>query len=134
MVYLPESRIGQPQTRHGAAFKKLATVYAQTTADGDASSLPSRDLRQRTLSARAWYRWGRQLYRSVESNEVAWNSLGATAKNAWRWYSKGWSVKEADRLTRDYGHGVLRTVRDGESFAGQAASGSVVDRLRPEFL
>ena len=31
-------------------LKKLATVYAQTTADGDASSLPSRDLRQRTLS------------------------------------------------------------------------------------
>jgi len=114
-------------------LKKLATVYAQTTADGDASSLPSSDLRQRTLAMRSWYRWGRQLYRSVESNE-AWNSLGPIAKNAWRWYSKGWSGEEADRLTKKYGHGMLRTGRVRGTFLGQEAKGSVVDRMRPEFL
>ena len=115
-------------------LKKLATVYAQTAVDGDASSLPSSDLRQRTLAMRSWYRWGRQLYRSVESNEVAWNSLGPTAQNAWRWYYHGWSAQESDRLTQEYGHGMLRTGREDGSFLGQEARGSVVDRMRPEFL
>ena len=79
---------------------KLATVYAKEKAGSDASSLPSRD--QRIRSARAWYRWGRQLYRS----EVAWKSLGPTAQNAYRWYAKGWSAEECDRLTQEYDHGM----------------------------
>ena len=112
----------------------LATAYARETAAGDASSLPSSDLRQRALSMRSWFRWGRQLYKSVKSNEVAWESLGPTAKNAWRWYHKGWSARECDRLTREYGHGMLRTGRQRGSFLGQQATGSVVDRMRLDFL
>ena len=64
----------------------LATAYAKVTEKGDASSLPQRDLRQRVLSTRSWYRWGRQLYNSVGSGTVAWESLGPSARNAWRWY------------------------------------------------
>jgi len=115
-------------------LKKLATVYAQTTADGDASSLPSRDLRQRSLEARAWYRWGRQLFNSVESDEVAWDSLEPTAQEAYRWFVEGWSAKECDRLTQEYGHGMLRSGCANGSFVGQQARGSVVDRLRMQFL
>ena len=110
----------------------LAKTYAKEIADGDASSLPSRDLRQRTLSARAWYRWGRQLCRSVEANEVAWKSLGPTAQNAYRWYYHGWSAQECDRLTKDYGHGMLLTGPHRGSFLGQQAHGSTADRVRSE--
>ena len=113
---------------------KLATVYIKEKAGSDASSLPSRDLRQRIHSARMWYRWGRQLYRSVESNEVAWKSLGPTAQNAYRWYVKGWSAEECDRLAEEYGHGMVGAMRGRESLAGRAASGSVVDRPLPELL
>ena len=112
----------------------LATAYAQATADGDASSLPSSDLRRRVLSMRSWYRWGRQLYHNVESNEVAWESLGPNAKEALEWYKKGWSGAEVDKLTRQYGHGMLRTGQDQGSFIGQQATGSVVDRMRPKLL
>ena len=113
---------------------KLATAYAKEKADGDASSLPSRDLRQRTLEARAWYRWGRQLFNSVESDEVAWDSLEPTAQEAYRWFVEGWSAKECDRLTQEYGHGMLRSGCANGSFVGQQARGSVVDRLRMQFL
>ena len=85
----------------------LANAYAKEIAAGDASSLPSPHLRRRVLAARAWFRWGRQLYDSVESNKVAWDSLGPTAQDAWRWYHHGWSGEEADRLTKEYGHGML---------------------------
>ena len=112
----------------------LASAYAQATADGDASCLQSKRLRKRVLSMRSWYRWGRQLFFSVESNKVAWESLGPTAKNAWRWYCYGWSAKECDRLTEEYGCGMLRTGPDRESFLGPQATGSVADRMRPEFL
>ena len=95
----------------------LATADARETADGDASSLPSRDLRKRALSMRSWYRWGRQLYNSVRSNAVAWESLGSNAKNAWKWYARGWSATECDRLTQEYDHGVLRTGPGRGSFS-----------------
>ena len=113
---------------------KLATVYAEASAARDASSLPSTGLRQRALSMRTWYRWGRQLYHRVESNPDAWDSLGPTAKNAYRWYYYGWSAQESDRLTQEYGHGMLRTGRDGGSFVGPEATGSVVDCMRRKFL
>lgn len=113
---------------------KLATAYAQATAAGDASSLPSSDLRRRALAMRSWYRWGRQLYNSVESKQVAWEELGPCAINAWRWYYRGWSAEEADRLTKEYGHGMLRTGPERGSFLGQQATGSVVDRMRPALL
>jgi len=113
---------------------KLATVYAEASAARDASSLPSTGLRQRALSMRTWYRWGRQLYQRVKSNAVAWDSLGPTAKNAYRWYYYGWSAQESDRLTQEYGHGMLRTGRDGGSFVGPEATGSVVDCMRWKFL
>ena len=109
----------------------LANAYARaTTADGDAASLPSKDLRKKVLSMRSWYRWGRQLFNGVESGEVEWDSLGTTAKEAWKWYSRGWSAQASDRLTKEYGHGMLRTGRDPEDFLGQQATGSVADRMR----
>ena len=61
----------------------LAIAYAVATADGDASSLPPCGLRQRALKMRSWYRWGRQLHNIVKSEEVTWESLGPSAKNAW---------------------------------------------------
>ena len=113
----------------------LANAYARaTTADGDAASLPSKDLRKKVLSMRAWFRWGRQLYNGVESGRMAWDSLGTTAKDAWRWYHHGWSAQECDRLTTEYGHGMLRTGRDRDLCLGQQATGSVADRMRSEFL
>ena len=113
----------------------LANAYARaTTADGDAASLPSKDLRKKVLSMRAWFRWGRQLYNGVESGRTAWHSLGPTAKDAWRWYHHGWSAQECDRLTTEYGHGMLRTGRDRGTFLGQQATGSVADRMRSELL
>ena len=102
----------------------LASVYARATSDGDASSLASNRLRKHVLSMRSWYRWGRQLYSSVESNHVAWESLGPTAKNAWKWYCYGWSANECDKLTEECGRGVLK----------KQAAGSAVDRMRSEFL
>ena len=66
----------------------LANAYARaTTADGDAASLPSKDLRKKVLSMRSWYRWGRQLFNGVESGEVEWDSLRPIAQEAWKWYS-----------------------------------------------
>jgi len=117
-------------------LKKLATAYARAIADGDASSLPSRKLglRQRTLSMRAWYRWGHQLKQSVDSKEVTWDSLGPTAQDAYRGFVDGWSAKECDRLTREYGHGMLRSGSARGSYVGQQARGSVVDRLCLRFF
>ena len=113
----------------------LASAYARaTTAHGDAESLPSKDLRRKVLSMRAWFRWGRQLYNGVESGRTAWHSLGPTAKDAWRWYHYGWAAQECDRLTTEYGHGMLRTGRDRGTFLGQEATGSVADRIRSELL
>ena len=116
-------------------LNKLATAYAQYRSGGDAASLPAnKDLRQQALSARSWFRWGRQLYRSVKSNQVAWDSLGPVAKNAYRWYYRGWSAEEADRLTEKYGHGLLRTGPERGRVLGQAATGSVADRVRAHFV
>jgi hypothetical protein len=95
-----------------ADLNTLAIAYAQVTAAGDAPSLPSSDLRRRVLSMRSWYRWGRQLYNSVDANKVAWESLGPRAKSAWTWYKNGWSGAAADKMTRQYGHGMLRTGQD----------------------
>ena len=112
-------------------LRTLANAYARaTTADGDAASLPSKDLRKKVLSMRAWFRWGRQLYNGLGSGEVEWDSLGPTAQEAWKWYSRGWSAQECDKLTTQYGHGMLRTGRDRGTFLGQQATGSVADRMR----
>ena len=116
-------------------LRTLANAYARaTTPDADASSSADRDLRRRVLAMRAWYRWGRQLYNGVESGEVEWDSLGPTAQEAWKWYSRGWSAQESDRLTQEYGHGMLRTGRDRGTVLGQQATGSVADRMRSELL
>ena len=115
-------------------LNELARAYAKASDEGDASSLPSRELRHCALSMRSWFRWGRQLHNSVKSNKVTWESLGPTARNAWRWYDHGWSAQEADRLTREYGHGMLRAGPDRGSFLGQQATGSVVDRMITEFF
>ena len=113
----------------------LATAYNQATAqakaDGDASSLPSRELRQRVLATRAWYRWGRQLYNKVRSNAVACESLGPNAKKALESYKNGRSGAEADKLTNQSGNGMLRTGPSPGEYLGQQATGSVVDRMRP---
>ena len=113
----------------------LATAYNQATAqakaDGDASSLPSRELRQRVLATRAWYRWGRQLDNKVESNAVTWESLGSNAKKALEWYKNGWSGAEVDKLTNQSGNGMLRTGPSRGEYLDQQATGSVVDRMRP---
>ena len=117
-------------------LSRLAAAYAQATADaqasagGDSPSLSSGELRQRALSMRSWYRWGRQLYNSVESNKVPWEALGPTARNAWKWYHYGWSAEACDRLNAEYGHGMLRSGPAQGAFLGQQARGSVVDRMR----
>ena len=91
----------------------LANAYARaTSADADASSSADRDLRRRVLAMREWFRWGRRLYNGLRSGEVEWDSLGPTAQEAWEWYANGWSAEECDTLSREYGHGMLRTGRD----------------------
>ena len=112
----------------------LANAYLQATSVGDGSSSADRDLRRRVLAMRAWYRWGRQLDKGLESGEVEWDSLRPIAQAAWEWHAKGWSAQASDSLTQEYGHGMLRTGRDGGSSLGQRASGSVVDRMRPKCL
>ena len=111
-------------------FGALSKAYAKEKADGNAASSPSRHLRERALAARAWLRWGRQLYNCLESGQVQWDSLSPTAQKAWKWFDKGWSAEECDKLSREYGHGMLRGGRDGGSYLGQQARGSVADRVR----
>ena len=109
----------------------LANAYARATSAGaDASSSADRDLRRRALAMRVWYRWGRQLDKGLESGEVEWDSLGPTAQEAWKWYSRGWSAQASDRLTQEHGHGMLRTGRGRGTFLGQQTRGSVADRVR----
>ena len=101
-----------------------------TTPDADASSSADRDLRRRVLAMRQWYRWGRQLDNGLRSGEVEWESLGPTAQEAWEWYANGRSAEECDKLSREYGHGMLRTGRGRGTFLGQQTRGSVADRVR----
>ena len=57
-------------------LKKLATVYAQTTADGDASSLPSRDLRlspRQFESSKLGAASPRRASSSVSTSAEAWS-------------------------------------------------------------
>ena len=115
-------------------LSKVATAFARQSAGGDASSLPSRALRQQVLSARSWLRWGRQLYYNVESKRLAWDSLGRVAQEAYTWYSYGWSAEEADRLTKEYGHGLLRTGPEQGRTLGTETAGSVADRVRADLL
>ena len=138
---IPESRIGQSQTGLGVDYHGLQRRprdAGQCLCQGNRCwrcfELAVPHLRRRVLAARAWFRWGRQLYDSVESNRVAWDSLGPTAQDARRWYRHGWSGEEADRLTKKYGHGMLRTGRDRGSYLSQQAMGSVADRVRSELL
>ena len=113
----------------------VANAYAQAVTDNAADASSSRkDLRREVLSTRAWFRWGRQLYDAVQSNRVAWESLGPAAQNAWRWYRNGWSEEECDTLTIKYGHGMLRTGSARGLFMGQQATGSVADRMRSDLL
>ena len=44
--------------------------------------------------------------------------------------SRGWSAQASDRLTQEYGHGMLRTGRGRGTFLGQQTRGSVADRVR----
>ena len=113
----------------------LANAYARATSAGaDASSSADRDLRKKVLSMRTWYRWGRQLDNGLRSGEVEWESLGPTAQEAWEWYANGRSAEECDKLSREYGHGMLRTGRDRGTFLGQQATGSAADRICAELL
>ena len=120
-------------SRLAAAYAQ-ATANAQATAGGDAPSLPSSELRQRALWMRSWCRWGRQLHNNVELNRVAWEASGPTARKAWTWFHRGWSATECDRLTTEYGYGMLRTGRDRGTFLGQQATGSAADRICAELL
>ena len=114
-------------------MRVLADAYQDALKDGDASSLPSLDLRKRTLSARAWFRWGKQIDNRLKSDPESWASLGPSAQNAWQWYVSGRSEEEADNLTKQYGHGMLRTGDRQGSFIGQGAQESVADRMREAF-
>ena len=76
-------------------LRRLAIAYATASEKGDASSLPQEGLRERVLSMRSYHRWGRKLYNDLWSGTVAWESLGPSARNAWRWYYRqGWCVYE----------------------------------------
>jgi hypothetical protein len=112
----------------------LISAYQQAQEEGDAWSSPSADLRRRTLSARAWFRWGKRIDDRLKSHPESWASFGPSAQNAWRWYSKGWSGEQADMLTKQYGHGMLRTGALRGTFIGQQAEGSVADRMRAAFM
>ena len=78
---------------------------------------------------RSWHRWGRQLYNSVKSEKVSWDSLGPSAQKAWGDYYSGRTGAECDQLTHEYGQGMLRTGPAQESFVGQQATGSTVDHM-----
>ena len=58
----------------------------------------------------------------------------ATELQAWRWYCHEWSAEEPDKLTKEYGHGMLRTGPGRGSFLGQQATKSVVDRMCREMF
>ena len=113
---------------------KLATAYAAATVDNDASSLPPPGMRQRVLKMRAWHRWGRQLYNSVKSEQVPWDSLAPSAQKAGGGYYSGQAGTECDQLTHEYGHGMLRTGPAQASFVGQQATGSTVHRMLKHLL
>ena len=113
-----------------ADINALIAAYKHAHKESDAASSPSADLRRRTLSMRAWYRWGKRIDDRLQTHPESWASFGSSARNAWQWYNKGWSAKQADKLTEEYGHGMLRTGARRGTFIGQQAEGSVVDRMR----
>ena len=110
-------------------MKTLAAEFARAKQDGDAQSSPA-NLRKRVLAMRSWYRWGRQLHDRVRANPGVWDALGPQAQNCWRWFDRGWSAEESDKLTKQYGHGMLRTGPDRGLHLGQGAHGFTVDRMR----
>jgi hypothetical protein len=114
-------------------MRVLSDAYHEAVKNGDASSSPSADLRKRTLSARAWFRWGKQIDNHLKSNQESGASLGTLARSAWQGYISGWSGENADNLTKKYGHGMLRTGNRRGRIIGQGARGSVADRMREAF-
>jgi hypothetical protein len=113
-----------------ADMNVLICAYQSAHKQSDAASSPSADLRRRTLSARAWFRWGKRIDDRLQSHPESWASLGPLARSAWQGYREGWSAEQADKPTEEYGHGMLRTGARRGTFIGQQAEGSVVDRMR----